>query len=247
MKRLRNRLQSDREDGGSGYPLDLPFDEAIAYFRHESLHPDAKLADVWDAAHSKMFMVAGAIRVALVDDFRASIEKATRTTLEEFHGLRPDRKRTAGPTRANSAARERSSNQSCDRLCRRPLCPDDRADTLATLLAISPFRRTSSAPQHKAWDEKIYPADDPFWVTAYPPNGFRCGCHHSDFSGAVEAPGQNGPDRAPDLDQLGTDQPLSVDPSFAYNPSMAWLKQTAPGPKAVSATRPMLPPLSGRR
>ncbi|MCZ4072735.1 hypothetical protein [Agrobacterium sp. LMR679] len=47
--------------------------------------------------------------------------------------------------------------------------------------------------------------------------------------------GKSKPDTPPNLDQLGTDQPRGIDPSFAYNPGAAWLTQTAPGPVAVSA------------
>ncbi len=66
--------------------LDLPFDEAIAFFRQKVSTPTNSWRDVWDAAHSRMFMVAGANTTAIVDDFKASIAKALEqgTTLEEF-------------------------------------------------------------------------------------------------------------------------------------------------------------------
>ncbi len=58
---------------------------------------------------------------------------------------------------------------------------------------------------------------------------------HASLATWSSSPGKARPDTAPDLDQLGTDLPLGVDPSFAYNPGRAWLQQTAPGPKAVAA------------
>lgn len=228
----------------TGASLDLPFDEAIAYFRQKVSIPTQSWRDVWDAAHSKMLMVAGANTVALVDDFRESIEKALTqgTTLEEFRkdfdqivkthgwsykGERGWRTRTIFETNLATAYAAGRYAQMTE------------PDTLATF-PYWQYRHSGALHprlQHKAWDEKIYPADDPFWVTAYPPNGFRCGCFVIPISRArLRRMGKSGPDRAPDLDQLGTDQPLGVDPSFAYNPGMAWLKQTAPGPKAVSAT-----------
>jgi SPP1 gp7 family putative phage head morphogenesis protein len=35
---------------------------------------------------------------------------------------------------------------------------------------------TRTRPAHRAMHGKIFPADDPFWDTWYPPNGFRCRC-----------------------------------------------------------------------
>lgn len=228
----------------AGAALDLPFDEAIAFFRQKVSTPTESWRDVWDAAHSKMFMVAGANSRAIVDDFRAEIDKALTqgTTLEEFRkgfdqivkkhgwsykGERGWRTRTIFETNLSTAYAAGRYAQMTE------------PDTLATFPYWQYNHSGALHPrlQHKAWDQKIYPASDPFWVTAYPPNGFGCGCFVIPVSASrLKRLGKSGPDRAPDLDQLGTDQPLGVDPSFAYNPGMAWLKQTAPGPKAVSAT-----------
>ncbi|WP_244617922.1 phage minor head protein [Rhizobium sp. RU35A] len=230
-------------DGAAGDALDLPFNEAIAFFRDKVSTPTKSWRDVWDAAHSKMFMVAGANSVAIVDDFKAAIAKALEqgTTLEDFRkdfdrivkthgwsykGERGWRTRTIFETnlRTAYAAGRYAQMTEPDTLATHPYWQYNHSGSLHPRL------------QHKAWDKKIYPADDPFWTVAYPPNGFGCGCFVIPISGArLRRMGKSGPDRAPDLDQLGTDQPLGVDPSFAYNPGMAWLQKTAPGPKAVSA------------
>ncbi|WP_375588101.1 hypothetical protein ABWH89_11970 [Hoeflea alexandrii] len=59
--------------------LDLPFDEAIAFLRQKTAIPTESWRDVWNAAHSRMFMVAGANSRAIVEDFQASIARAART------------------------------------------------------------------------------------------------------------------------------------------------------------------------
>lgn len=223
--------------------LDLPFDEAIRFFRQKAAVTTESHRDVWDAAHSKMFMVAGANRQAIVDDFQEAIAKALEkgTTLEEFRkdfdrivkahgwsyrGERGWRTRTIFETNLSTAyAAGRYAKLTAP-------------DTLATF-PYWQYRHSGAVHprvQHKAWDGKIYAADDPFWTVAYPPNGYGCGCFVVPVSrGGLKRIGKSGPDVPPDLDQLGTDQPLGVDPSFAYNPGQAWLRQTAPGPKAVSA------------
>ncbi|ARQ59196.1 UNVERIFIED_ORG: uncharacterized DUF497 family protein [Rhizobium etli] len=223
--------------------IDLPFDEAIDFFRQKVSTPTESWRDVWDAAHSKMFMVAGANSKALVDDFKGAIAKALEqgTTLDDFRkdfdaivkthgwsykGERGWRTKTIFETNLRTAyAAGRYAQMS-------------EPDTLASFPYWQYHHSGAVHPrqQHKAWDGRCLAADDPFWKTAYPPNGFGCGCFVTPVSRpGLRRLGKAGPDRAPDLDQLGTDQPLGVDPSFAYNPGRAWLEQTAPGPKAVSA------------
>lgn len=223
--------------------IDLPFDEAIAFFRQKVSTPTESWRDVWDAAHSKMFMVAGANSKALVDDFKGAIAKALEqgTTLDDFRkdfdtivkrhgwsykGERGWRTKTIFDTNLRTAYAAGRYAQMTE------------PDTLATFPYWQYHHSGAVHPrlQHKNWNGTCLAADDPFWQTAYPPNGFGCGCFVTPVSRpGLRRLGKAGPDRSPDLDQLGTDQPLGVDPSFAYNPGRAWLEQTAPGPKAVSA------------
>ncbi|SOC83111.1 Phage Mu protein F like protein [Ensifer adhaerens] len=223
--------------------LDLPFDEAIRFFRDKASVPTKSWRDVWNAAHAKMFMVAGANSEALVNDFKEAIAKALEqgTTLDEFRkdfdqivkkhgwsykGERGWRSRTIFETNLSTAyAAGRYAKLTA---------PDT--------LAVFPYWQYNHSGavhprvQHKAWDGDVYPAGDAFWTVAYPPNGFGCGCFVTPVSrSGLKRLGKSAPDTSPNLDQLGTDQPLGVDPSFAYNPGQAWMAQTAPGPKAVSA------------
>lgn len=224
--------------------LDLPFDEAIRFFRDKASVPTKSWRDVWDAAHSKMFMVAGANSEALVGDFKEAITKALEqgTTLDEFRkdfdqivkkhgwsykGERGWRTRTIYETNLRTAyAAGRYAKLTA---------PDT--------LAVFPYWQYNHSGavhprvQHKAWDGEVYPAGDAFWTVAYPPNGFGCGCFVTPVSrSGLKRLGKAAPDTSPNLDQLGTDQPLGVDPSFAYNPGQAWMAQTAPGPTAVTAS-----------
>ncbi len=224
--------------------LDLPFSEAIDFFRQKTATPTKSWRDVWDGAHSKMFMVAGANSAALVADFQAEIAKALEngTTLADFrsgfdqivkkhgwsyNGDRGWRTRTIFETNLRTAYAAGRYAQMTE------------PDTLATFPYWQYNHSGSLHPrlQHKAWDGKCYAADDPVWNSMYPPNGFGCGCFVTPVSRQrLRRLGKSGPDRAPDLDQLGTDQPLGIDPSFNYNPGKVWLDQTAPGPTPVTAS-----------
>lgn len=224
--------------------INLPFQEAIDFLRQKTAVTTESHRDVWDAAHSKMFMVAGANKKALVEDFQTALIKAAEQglTLEDFradfdaivarhgwqyNGTRGWRSRLIFETNLSTAyAAGRYAQMSApDTLEAFPYWQYNHSGSLHPRL------------NHKAWDGHVYVADDPFWKTNYPPNGYRCGCFVTPVSSAgLRRLGKSKPDASPNLDQLGTDQPLGVDPSFAYNPGAAWLAQTAPGPVAVSAS-----------
>jgi len=226
---------------GTGDPLELPFDEAIEFLRQKVGVPTKNWRDVFDAAHSKMFMVAGAQTEALVGDFQGAIERALKdgTTLEDFRkdfdqivkthgwsyeGERGWRTRVIFETNLRTAyAAGRFAQLNSPEI--REAYPGWRYN-----------HSGSKHPRHDhlAWDGKVWAADDPIWQSIYPPNGFGCGCFVTPVR--FEAVETTGYDDTPNLDQLGTDQPRGVDPSFDYNPGAAWLAHTAPGPKAVTAS-----------
>ena len=169
--------------------LDLPFDEAIAFFRQKASVPTERWTDVYAAAHTHSYSVAGANTVALVDDFKAEIDKALvdGTTLAEFlagfdqivekHGWEYKGKR-GWRTRVIFDTNLRTA-YSAGRYAQQ---------TLPETLQAFPFwqyhHSGSKHPrlQHLAWDGLILRADDAFWTTNYPPNGWRCGCFTSPVS-----------------------------------------------------------------
>ncbi|QCM08228.1 hypothetical protein CFBP6626_17905 [Agrobacterium tumefaciens] len=223
--------------------INLPFDEAIDFLRQKAAVPTQSHRDVWDAAHSKMFMVAGANKKALVEDFQAAIVKAAEQglTLEDFradfdaivarhgwqyNGSRGWRSRLIFETNLSTAyaAGRYAQMTAPETLEAFPYWMYNHSGAIHPRL------------EHKAWDGDCYEATDPVWAKMYPPNGYRCGCFVTPVSRpGLRRLGKSKPDTPPNLDQLGTDQPRGIDPSFAYNPGAAWLSQTAPGPQAVSA------------
>lgn len=83
---------------------------------------------------------------------------------------------------------------------------------------------------HKAWHGIILHADDPWWNTHFPPNGFNCRCHVQLLSGRdLIRFGLTVTSEAPPLntvikflrDQTGTlvpvDVPAGIDPGFAVS------------------------------
>ena len=90
-------------------------------------------------------------------------------------------------------------------------------------------------PLHASWDNVTLPADDPFWQTHWPPNGWRCRCRVMSMTAAEyergRAPGGGllKKQRPEVLDQTFVNKttgeiskvPAGIDPGFGYNPGKA--------------------------
>ncbi len=219
--------------------FDLPFKEAADFFRQKARVSTEHWTDVWRTAHSHSFMVAGAASDALLSDFQSAIQKALDkgTTLAELrkdfdtivakHGWSHNgspgwRARIIYETNLSTAYSAGRYAQMTE--------PDT--------LAVYPYWRYvhsgSSHPrlQHLAWDGLTLRADDPFWASHFPPNGWHCGCRVDPITErGLRRMGKSEPDTAPPIvtrrwrnPHTGAmhDVPAGIDPDFDYNPGMAW-------------------------
>ncbi len=238
--------------------IDLPFEEAVDFFRQKARVPTQHWTDVWRTAHSHSFMVAGAASDALLADFQQSIQKALNsgTTLAEFrkdfdriveqHGWAYNgtpgwRSRIIYETNLSTAYSAGRYAQLTE------------PDTLAVYPYWQYVHSGSAHPrlQHLAWNGLTLRADDPFWSTHYPPNGWRCGCRVRPVSkGGLSRMGKAGPDTAPPVQtrtwrnpRTGeTHQvPVGIDPGFDYNAGQAW-KQGGGGIPVASDPMKQVPP-----
>lgn len=164
--------------------LNLPFNEAIDFFRQKVNLPTEKWTDIWQGQHSRAFVVAGAARGDLLSDLRSAVDKAIAqgTTLNEFKrdfgkiiektgwqykGGHDWRTRVIYETNLRTANAAGRYKQMTD--------PD--------VLKSNPYwmyRHGGSAQpraDHLSWDGLVLPADDPWWRTHYPPNGWGCSCY----------------------------------------------------------------------
>lgn len=205
----------------------LPFAEQIAFFRGKLNVPTARWNDLWQEAHDAGFMVAGAAKADLLDDLRAAVDKAISqgTTLEEFRrdfdSIVRDRGWT-GWTGSESAAGTAWRTRVIYATNLRSSYAAGRYQQLQAIKHRRPFWRyrhneTVLTPRqdHLAWDGLILPADDPWWQTHYPPNGFGCRCRIESLSQSdLDRMGKDGADQAPT--QPG--DTTSIDPGWAYAP-----------------------------
>lgn len=223
----------------------LPFVEQIAFFRAKLNLPTGRWDDIWQAAHDRAFVVAGATAADLLDDLRTAIDKAiaTGTSLETF---RKDFRRivaergwtgwTGEGTRAGQAWRTRVIYETN---LRTSYAAGRWAQlTNHQLLAVRPYWRyvhsdsvANPRPLHKLWGDRRLTLHHthPFWRQFFPPNGWGCRC----YVVAVAAP------RPGDMTDLGdgwelvlpaTGAPAGIDKGWAY----------APGASAADALRQLI-------
>lgn len=159
--------------------MDLPFDAAINFFRKKINLATEAWDDIWKEMHARAFVVAGAAKEDLLTDLRGAVVKGIDqgTTLAEFrkdfdktvakHGWKYKGGRgwrTATIFNTNlSVAYSRGHYQQM---------------TDPAVLKVRPYLRyvESSSPNpreiHQGWAGTVLPADDPWWGSHYPPNGW---------------------------------------------------------------------------
>lgn len=215
------------------YIFNMPFMEQINYFRGKVNLPTKAWTDMWQGMHSRAFVVAGAAKADLLCDLRAAVDKAISqgTTLKEFRkdfgqivqkcgwdykGGHDWRTRVIYETNLNAAAAAGRYKQMTD--------PD--------VLKLRPYWRYrhggSAQPreEHLRFDGLVLSADDPFWLTHYPPNGWGCSCYVESLSDDDLAREGITVQKAPEIHYCQWQNPKTgetmqapegIDPGWAYN------------------------------
>jgi len=220
----------------------LPFDQAIRFFRQKVPIPTDAWNDLWQEQHDAGFMVAGAMHADILGDFAEAIDKALSegTTLAEFrddfdniverhgwgyNGGRDWRTRIIYQTNIRQAYNAGREAQFADPVLRksRPFALYKHGDS------------ENPRPHHLAWDGTVLPHDDSWWNTHTPMNGWGCTCKKFAISeDEAKARGFTISDHGPDdgtyewIDpRTGEvhDIPNGIDPGFAYSPGKTRLSQ----------------------
>lgn len=219
-------------------PFAVRPERAIAALATKLAIPSEAWTDLWEGMHAAAFVVAGATKQALVEDFHEAVTRAIDEgrTLEQFRedfdrivaehgwsyrGSRAWRSRVIYQTnmRTAHAAGEWQGIQNTKRLLpylRYVTMDDERV-----------------RHQHAAWHNVVLPVDHPWWETHFPPNGWGCRCRVEALSERMlKRLGLKVTDPAPDIEMekrvigQGADAvelwvPKGIDPGWAYNPGIA--------------------------
>ncbi len=224
----------------------LFFDEAITFFKNKIKLPTSGWTDIWQEQHSHAFVVAGAAHDALVEDFYNAIVKAKwggggyeefRQSFEEIaakHGWSYN----GSPGWRSKIIYDTNIRQSQNA---------GRYQQMMAVKDLNPYWQYAHTSiehprlEHRGWNGLILSADDPWWDTHMPQNGWGCRCKvysMSEYSArkAWEKAGKSGPDTAPPIEwekkTVGVTgshprkvlTPKGIDPGFAYNPGKAYLE-----------------------
>ncbi len=235
----------------------LPFKEQIAFFRAKKNVLTDAWTDVWEAEHDHAFMVAGANRIDLLVDLRSAVDKA----IADGTGLEAFRRDFDAIVAKYGWAYNGGRNWRTRVIFETNLRTSYAAGRYAQLQALKKVRpfwryRHSDAvqhprPMHLAWDGLVLHADDPWWDTHYPPNGWGCQCTVEALNARDLARlGKTGPDTAPPVDmqevtvgQRGpsprtVQTPAGVDPGFGYAPGRSAFEQGQRGTPPVPVPPP---------
>lgn len=217
----------------------LPFDEAASFFRQKVRMPTRTWTDLWQGMHARAFVVAGAMKDELLADFQTAIAKGLEegTTLAEFRrdfdrivathgwqykGGRGWRSRVIFNTNMRTAYQAGRWNQIQRLKARRPY------------LRYSAILDSRTRAEHRGWHGTILDADNEWWSTYYPPNGWNCRCtvqqlSQRDLDRLGVTPSPAGPIMPPVKKKAGgaiVEVPQGIDPGWAYNVGeAAWGRQ----------------------
>lgn len=218
----------------------LPFQEQLDFFRQKLNLPTERWDDLLGAAHDRAFVVAGAMQADLLADLRAAVTKGIEqgTTLEEFRRdftAIVNKRGWSGWTGEGTAAGEAWRTKVIYATNLRTSHAAGRYAQLQESKQARPYWRyvhndtvMNPRPEHLAWDGTVLPADDPWWATHYPPNGWGCRCKIESLA-------------ARDLERLGIDPDRLEAPSDAEDTSgidEGW--DYAPGANAATPLRELI-------
>lgn len=208
------------------HPVNLSFPEQIAFFAGKINLATATWRDIWQAQHDRAFVVAGAAKAELLDDFRGAVDEAVREgtgyaafrekfdEIVERHGWSYNgspgwRSRVIYRTNmqtSRQAGRFQQQKQIADR---RPFWMYNHSDFVE-----------EPREDHLSWDGTVLRHDNPWWDTHYAPNGWGCKCWISSLSPRdVERRGLTVAEQGPD-DRIdpATGAPEGIDEGWAYTP-----------------------------
>lgn len=224
--------------------------DALDYFRAKGYQVGFDYRDVWQEEHATAFTVAKAMRLDILEAIRSAVDQAVEAgqSFTEFkRELQPLLERLGwwgrqalldpleGSMREVQLGSPRRLRIIYDVNLRTAHAAGQWQRIQRTrkthpylLYQLGPSREHRQ--EHVSWSGILLPADDPWWQTHFPPNGWGCKCHVRQVSRReaerLLATGQY-MTKAPDLGMQEyinrrTGQvvsvPVGIEPGWAYNP-----------------------------
>ncbi|MHB1026093.1 MAG: phage head morphogenesis protein, partial [Desulfobacteria bacterium] len=155
--------------------------EAIAYLRSRVPLTEDAFRRLADELKSRAFTVAGVAKLDLLQGILDEITRAIKdgTTFEDFKAAMADFAQVKGwkgltPYRLDNVFR--TNVQTAYNVGRYRQMTDPEVLGSRAYWQYDAVMDRRTRPTHAALDGRVWRADDPFWDTWYPQNGYRCRC-----------------------------------------------------------------------
>jgi hypothetical protein len=225
-----------------------PFAEQTAFFRGKlgNLIPTESWLDVQKSAHDTGFMVAGAAKADLLADLARAVDGA----IADGQSIGWFRAHFDEIAEKHGWGHKGEYNWRTRTIYRTNMASSYAAGRLVQLKSGNfthwMYRHSDSVarprPLHVSWDGLALPADDAWWQTHYPPNGWGCQCYVIGVTRKTAERLGGRVEDAPD-DGLAPDgRPNGIDKGWDYMPGASvtgdvkrQLKEKLPGlPQAIA-------------
>ena len=205
---------------------------AIAYLRSKGIRPSRHWLSVWREEHASAFTVAQMTRQDMLEQVHREVRRALRSgeTLESFRArLEPWLREKGWTPRGRGGSLPRRLQRIYHTNLRSAHAAGQWGRIQRTKEALPFLLYTlgpseEHRPDHAAWAGLCLRADDPWWSTHMPPNGWGCKCRVRQ----VARPPEGARTRAPALDMQEWTNPATgeivpvprgIDPGWDYNPA----------------------------
>lgn len=240
---------------GVSLSFGAPFDEQVQFLRDKVRLPTDRWTDLLGSAHDRAFVVAGATKAELLNDLHKTLLEPGMT-LERFRRDFDSIVRRHGWTGWTGEGSAGGVAWRTNVIYKTNMLTSYAAGRWAQMtspdaLAATPYwlyRHSDSVmhprPLHVSWDGLILRAENPWWRTHYPPNGWGCMCKVFALSqGEVESRGLTVADAAPDdgFDAVKNPAngepvhvPRGVDFGWDYAPGRTWMPAVEQYPETLA-------------
>jgi hypothetical protein len=236
-----------------------PPKEAVEYFRRKGFADELHRfdwRDLWQDEHARAFTVAKAMTLDILTDIRTMVDKAIADGIafEDFReNLEPilrakgwwGRAEMVDPLTGAPRDVQLGSFRRLEIIYDTNLRTSYSAGAWMQAQAakeLQPYLRYTDPdpnprPQHLDWSGTILRADDPWWATHWPPNGWNCKCYADSLSDSdlardnlapnATAPASNSYTYVNPRTGVASEIPEGIDPGFAHNPGIAGIQYAA--------------------
>jgi SPP1 gp7 family putative phage head morphogenesis protein len=234
----------------------LPPEEAIEYFRRKGFEIGFDWRDIWQDEHARAFTVAKAMTLGLLTDIRDVVDKAIADGIafEDFRdNLEPvlrargwwGRAEMTDPLTGEARDVQLGSYRRLGIIYDTNLRTSYSAGAwkqMQEAKELQPYLRyvdpdPNPRPEHLDWSGTILRADDPWWETHWPPNGWNCKCYADSLSDKdleaenLQLSAVAPPEEATEYynPRTGTPEmiPRGIDQGFNYNVGIAGINFAA--------------------